>query len=247
MTLDNLRHAFPEKPEAERRRIARGAYRNMATAALEALVPVERDPKALNARVNLEDAAPLFERLERGEAVLVATAHFGSWELLGQVMALRGFAISAVVKPLEGSLNAVIVENRERAGVHLIASRGSLGGALKALRQGHAVAMLVDQVIGKKHALFVPFFGRPAATTPALSLAALRSNAPVYVAMGVREGDGLRLVVEGPFPLPPESEGTTDERLLRHTATVTAALERTIRAHPEQWLWLHRRWKVQPD
>jgi KDO2-lipid IV(A) lauroyltransferase len=176
--------------------------------------------------------------------VIAATAHFGNWELLGEVLALRGLPLSAVVRPLEGSVNEVIVENRRKAGMHLIPARGSINGALQALRQGHVVAMLVDQVIAAKHGVFVPFFGRPASTSPGMSIAALRSGAPVYVGMGIREGDGIRLVFEGPIPFP--EEGTTEERIQRHTAEVTAVIERYVRQYPEQWLWLHRRWKVQP-
>jgi hypothetical protein len=104
--------------------------------------------------------------------------------------------------------------------------------------------MLVDQAIGGKHALFVPFFGRPAATTPALSMAAVRTGAPTLVVVALRENGRLRFRVEGPFVV--ENSGDRQRDLWIHTARVTAALERIIRQTPAQWLWLHRRWKLPP-
>jgi KDO2-lipid IV(A) lauroyltransferase len=104
--------------------------------------------------------------------------------------------------------------------------------------------MLVDQAIGGKHALFVPFFGRPAATTPALSMAALRTGAPTLLVVALRENGRLRFRVEGPFEV--VGTGNRQQDLWTHTARITAALERIIRQAPEQWLWLHRRWKLAP-
>jgi hypothetical protein len=102
----------------------------------------------------------------------------------------------------------------------------------------------VDQAIGGKHALFVPFFGRPVATTPALSMAAVRTGAPTLVVVALRENGRLRFRVEGPFEV--ADTGDRQRDLWNHTARVTAALERIIRQAPEQWLWLHRRWKLAP-
>jgi KDO2-lipid IV(A) lauroyltransferase len=106
------------------------------------------------------------------------------------------------------------------------------------------VTFLIDQGLPSKSALFVPFFGQLAATTPALSMAALRSEAPVLVVMAAREGERLRVMIEGPFPV--QRSGDVDQNLLAHTQAVTRAVEQLIRRYPEQWLWLHRRWKYQP-
>ena len=173
----------------------------------------------------------------------MATTHLGSWELFGAAMA-QWVPLNAVVRPLRGGLNARLVEARQRAGLGLIPPRGALLGTVAALRRNEVVAMLIDQAIGGKHALFVPFFGRPAATTPALSMAAVRTGAPTLVVVALREQGRLRFRVEGPFEV--EDSGDRERDLLVHTGAVTAALERIIRAHPEQWLWLHRRWKLAP-
>ena len=109
--------------------------------------------------------------------------------------------------------------------------------------------MLLDQALPAKAAVFVPFFGRLASTTPALAVAAQRTGMPVFVVMGVRNAQGhVQMHVEGPIEAPGAAPGAARpaDRFTEHTARVTAALERVIRQHPEQWLWLHRRWKVAP-
>ena len=244
VALDNLRQALPELPEARRRAIARGAYVNMALAALEGLSSSSLKGEALEKAVVVERWELVEQALAGGKGMLVATAHFGSWELLGEVMARRGIPLNAVVRPLVGALNAKLMESRQQSGLKLIPGRGSISGSVKALAKNEVVAMLVDQVLPERNGVFVPFFGRPASTSPALSLAAIRSGAPVYVAMSAREGDHLRVFVEGPFPV--ERTGDRRRDVIEHTRRVTEVIEQYIRRYPEQWLWLHRRWKVQP-
>jgi len=247
VTLDNLAHAFPEKPEAERKAIARAAYANMALAAVESissdLIPDAELGRAVEAIAG-PAWATLEARLTAHQPVLIASAHFGSWELFAEVMARRKFAFSAVVRPLEGAFNARVVAARTAAGVQLILQRGAMRGIFAALKAGRAVVQLIDQSLPARHGVFVPFFGRLASTTPSLSLAALRTGAPVYVVLAVRTHEGLRMQVDGPVPLPDTGDREAD--LTAHTAQLTALIEKGIRVHPDQWLWLHRRWKVRP-
>jgi len=243
VTLENLAAAFPERTEGERRAIARGAYANMARTVVDSLRSIGDSRQELRLRVEVDDFTLVERLLARGRGLLCVTAHLGSWELFGASMA-QWVPLHAVVRPLRGGFNAQLVEARQRSGLGLIPPRGALLGTVAALRRNEVVAMLIDQAIGGKHSLFVPFFGRPAATTPALSMAALRTGAPTVVAAALREDGRLRLHVEGPFEA--EDTGNRERDLLAHTEKVTAALERLIRAHPEQWLWLHRRWKLVP-
>lgn len=245
VALDNLALAFPEKPADERAALARGAYRTMALAALEAVTSDLLPDAELQRAVSVVDWKGLDVLLDTRQPVLVASAHFGSWELFAEVMARRGIAFAAVVRPLAGAFNEWVVENRQRAGVELILQRGALGNMLKALKRGLAVVQLVDQSLPAKDGVFVPFFGRLTSTTPALSMAAIRSKAPVYVVLAARgEGGALSMSVEGPIPVPDTGDRRAD--LTAHTAAVTRVIEDAIRAKPDQWLWLHRRWKVAP-
>lgn len=243
VTLDNLAHAFPERSVEERRALARAAYANMARVVVDALRTLGASRADLLAEVQVDDFGPVDRALAAGKGLLVATAHLGSWEMFGAAMAQR-LPLHAVVRPLRGGINARLVEARERAGLRLIPARGALGSMVAALRKKEVVAMLLDQAIGGKHALFVPFFGRLAGTTPALSMAALRTGAPTLVAVALRENGRLRLRLEGPFEVTESGDRLRDLR--EHTARVTSALERIIREVPDQWLWLHRRWKLAP-
>ncbi len=244
VALDNLAHAFPHKTEAERRGIAKRAYEQLATAALESVTSDLLTDADVRSLVIEPEWKGLDTLLAQRKPVLVASAHFGSWELFAELMTRRGIALSAVVRPLVGAFNAWVVRNRQLAGLELILQRGALGGMLKALARGRVVVQLIDQVLPAKDGVFVPFFGRLVSATPAMSMAALRSKAPVYVVLAARDGAKLRMFVEGPIPVPDTGDRRAD--LTAHTAAMTAVIEAKIREYPEQWLWLHRRWKVKP-
>lgn len=244
VALDNLAHAFPEKSEAERRTIARGVYRSLALAAVEAVTSDLIPDAELQRTVEVVDWKGLDVLVDGHQPVLIASAHLGSWELFAEVMARRGCQFSAVVRPLAGAFNEWVVKNRKAAGVELILQRGALRRMLSALERGRAVVQLIDQVLPAKSGVFVPFFGRLASTTPAISMAARVSKAPVYVVAAVRERERLTMLVEGPVPFP--ELGDKDRELTEHTARLTAIIEGLVRRYPDQWLWLHRRWKVAP-
>lgn len=244
VALDNVRRAFPERSAGDHASIVRGAYRSMALAMLDSVTSDLLSAQEIEAAVTVPDWKGLDALLAARKPVLIASAHLGSWELFAEVMARRGYVFSAVVRPLNGAFNEWLVRSRERSGVELITQRGALRNMLKALKRGRAVVQLIDQALPGREAVWVPFFGRPASTTPAVSMAALRSGAPVYVVVAVREGDRLRMLVDGPIAVP--EQGSRHQRIEAHTAALTASLERQIRTHPEQWLWLHRRWKGQP-
>ena len=243
VTIENLTHAFPEKPATEHHRIARAAFSSMSRAMLDSVTSDLLSDAEVDRAVSVADWKGLDVLLAAHQPVLIASGHLGSWELFAEVMARRGHVFSAVVRPLSGAFNNWLVRSRERAGVELIHQRGALRNMLKAMRRGRAVVQLIDQALPGPEALWVPFFGRPASTTPAISMAALRSGAPVYVVVAVRHEGQLQMRVEGPVPVP--DRPTRREALFAHTAALTAILEGHVRCYPEQWLWLHRRWKGQ--
>ncbi|MBZ4423257.1 lysophospholipid acyltransferase family protein [Myxococcus sp. RHSTA-1-4] len=250
VALDNLAMAMPEKGDAERREIARGAYINMARVVLESLPGGDRLPADWAEQgIEGEEAwRALKARVDTGKGALMVTAHFGNWELLGEMLIRWGVPLDALVRPLKGALNTRIAVNRLGVGAGLIYPRGAIQEIIAAVERGESPYMLLDQALPAKAAVFVPFFGKLASTTPAMAVAAKRTGAPVFVVMGVRSGRGgarFRMEVEGPI-LPP-APGECEDPITEHTARVTAALERCIRKHPEQWMWLHRRWKYQPE
>ena len=243
VTLENLRHAFPDKSEDERRHIARGAYENMAETAVDAVTAPLWSDEALRAHLDYSAMAKVAERMKRREPTLLASAHLGSWELFADAMVRLGHPLAAVVRPLEGAFNARVVEARQKAGLQLILQRGALRQMLKTLKRGTTVVQLIDQVVPKDVGVFVPFFGRPASTAPSLAAVALKTGAPLFMLAALRRGDRLEVRCEE-VPVAPSGDFRRDVEVL--TAQMTARLEGWIRDTPEQWLWLHRRWKVQP-
>lgn len=249
VALENLAMAMPEKSEAERHEIARGAYINMSRVVIESLPSGDRLPSDWDQQgiEGTEAWAALKAHVATGKGALLVTAHFGNWELVGEMLIRWGVPLNALVRPLKGALNTRIAVNRLGAGAGLIYPRGAIQEIVDAVGRGESAYMLLDQALPAKAAVFVPFFGKLASTTPAMAVAAERTGMPVFVVMGVRPGGPgakFRLEVEGPI-LPPKP-GECADPITEHTARVTAALERCIRKHPSQWLWLHRRWKVQP-
>ncbi|WNG41000.1 lysophospholipid acyltransferase family protein [Archangium violaceum] len=247
VALENLAHAYPEKSEATRRAIALGAYITMARVVIESIDPKDHvEPEWEVPEVQGAAWETLKATIAKGQGALLVTAHFGNWERAGKMILRRGIPLNALVRPLNGALNMRIVDNRVAAGAGLIYPKGAIAQAQEAVQLGETVLMLLDQSLPAKAAVFVPFFGRPASTTPAMAVVAQRTGAPVFVVMGIRDASGrkMRLEVEGPIA-PPEGVGEQDA-VTAHTAAVTAVLEKYVRRYPEQWLWLHRRWKVQP-
>ncbi|WP_224372889.1 lysophospholipid acyltransferase family protein [Hyalangium versicolor] len=245
VALENLAMAMPELTEEQRHTIVRGTYLTMARTVLEALADRDRMPPDWEKEdvVGREAWLALQAHLATGKGALLVTAHFGNWEILGEVLIHRGVPLNALVRPLKGALNTRIAENRVRAGAGLIYPRGAVQELIDAVGRGESAYMLLDQAIPTK-GVFVPFFGKLASTTPAMAVAAQRTGVPAWVVMGVRDGPRMRVHIEGPIPPPPPEEGK--DPITEHTALVTAGLERIIRQYPEQWLWLHRRWKYAP-
>jgi|GEM_PF-671029 len=241
ITLENLRHAFPERTSRERRRMARASYGHVFLSALEGICGHILDKSTPMELVNWH---LIEEKVKGGEGggALIASAHFGSWELMAELLAARGMSLAAVVRPLSGAFNARLFEARKEAGMELIHPRGALRQMLKALREGKVVVQLVDQSLSAERAVFVPFFGRMTATAPALSMAAVAAGVPAYLVLSERVRGGMRVWVEGPFGVAATGDNKSDVAL--HVAQVTAALEAHIRRCPEQWMWMHRRWKV---
>ena len=212
----NLALAFPEKSAAERDAIAAANYRHAGRSVLEVFSASRLTPAAIDALLEYR-GFDIFERLfAEGRGVVVASAHLGAWELLAAACGRRGIPMNLVTRSLKGRSNAALQRARSRSGVTEIAPRGALAAGVAALRRGEVVVNLVDQNMLPKRGVFVRFFGEWACTTPATTLMAMRSGAPVILAVAVNLPDGrTRLCVEGPFEVP--SQGGVSQRVRSHT------------------------------
>ncbi len=244
----NLALAFPEKSEEERRAIARATYRNLGRAAPELLLAPGLGQGELERLFAYEG----WERFEaaraQGRGVIACTAHLGNFELLAAAHNLKGVPITMITRRM-GRLaaNEAWRRARRRAGVEeLVASKGeTLGAAVRALRAGRVLAVVIDQNQPRHRAVFPTFFGVPAATSPAPAILALRTGAPAIFVVDVALGGGRhRVIIEGPLQVP--RSGDRERDVLAFLQDLNDRLERVVRAHPDQWYWLHRRWKTRP-
>jgi KDO2-lipid IV(A) lauroyltransferase len=239
--MRNLEMALPELTAVQRRRIADGVFRSIA----RLLVAFARLPRIRRENVSewirFEGNEHFEEALRGGRGVLVATGHLGNWELSAYAHALVSGPMHVVVRPLDNPrLDALVTRRRTLSGNHIIEKRDFARGILKALAANQAVGILIDQNTSPEYGVFVDFFGIPACANAGFARIAAHSGATVI------PGCALWSEREGRYVLRfyPRVEITGD--IASDTQRVQSRLEEIIRAHPDQWLWIHRRWKTRP-
>jgi KDO2-lipid IV(A) lauroyltransferase len=249
VALDNLRQAFPGQYSAiELDALVRAVFRHFCTLLVE-IIQLPRRLNKFNWRNHIEipDARLMVECLLSGRPLLLVTGHFGNWELGGYALGLLGFTTHAVARELDNPyLDQFLRQFRESTGQKILAKKGDFDEMLEILAGGGVLGTLGDQDAGQR-GLFVEFFGRPASTHKAVAILALRHHVPLMV-MGVRKvGEQLRYRVKVEDLILPEDYENDPDAIRAITQRFTTALERAVRAAPEQYFWLHRRWKHQPQ
>jgi len=248
VALRNLRLAFGGQWDEERiERVARTAFQHFAMVAVEVVWMSRLVRRSTYARYVTFDNWELFETAaSSGRPSILITAHLGNWELLGYTATLLGHRFHTVARPLDNwLLDRYLVRQRERYGQEVIPRKGALRRLVRAARQNSNLVFVVDQN-ERRDGVFVDFFGRPASTVKSVAALALKMQIPILLGFGIREGSGFRyrLKVVGRIPLRATGDHEADVR--RVTSDFTKRIEDYVRRHPEQWLWLHRRWKTQP-
>lgn len=243
----NLGIAFPQMPQAERRRILKRMYRGLGWMLAEfAHFPRWTPSKAQ--RILIYDGFENFARAnEKGKGVIYLTAHFGGWELSAFAHGLYGYPLTYLNRPLDNRrLDSLINRFRCLSGCRAIDKNESARAMLKLLRGGGAVGILADQNMQPAEGVFVPFFGLPACTTSAIARIALKTGAAVVPSFVIWDS-GLR---KYRLRFEPEVEmistGDEEEDAVRNTARLAAILERRVREFPDHWLWVHKRWHTRP-
>jgi KDO2-lipid IV(A) lauroyltransferase len=187
---------------------------------------------------NFEHAAEL---LARGKGLIVISAHIGNWELLARRAALDGYRFAVVVRQShDDGMNEVTDYARKSGGYEVLARGNSAKGVLQRLRSGGIIAVLPDQ---KSEDVFVPFFGRLTGTVAGPASLALKTGAPILTMFCLRMPDGTYKIEIAP-DVDISSTGDLEADRIRLMADITAEIERVVRLHPDQWLWLHDRWKA---
>src|SRR6266849_1755179 len=249
--MKNLAIAFPERSEAERRRILRASYVNLGRSAAEyarlgGFFHLRLRRKVAYDYGRYDYVRGVRDRIPR-KGVLILTAHFGSFELLPTAHAMHGDQISLVhhtQRFLAG--DALMTWVRTRAGVEIVRKHSAARAVLRTLRQGNLVGVPFDQNAKRSEAVFVPFFGEVAATSSGVARLVARSGAAVVPVFIVRQPDGRTHRIEIHDELPIQRTGDAAADIEENTRRFVAAVEVIVRRYPEQFLWTHRRYRTRP-
>ena len=239
--LRNLSLALPELEVERHRKIVDGVFRSIARllVAFARLPAIGKDN--VGRWIRWEGAECVQAALREGRGVLFATAHLGNWELSAFAYALLAEPMNVVVRPLDNPLIDRLVEHRRSlSGNRTIGKSDFARGILKALGRNEAVGVLVDQNASPDGGVFVDFFGLPACAGTGFAKIAARSGAAVIPGFALWSDEEQRYVLRFYPPVAMTGDAARDTQALQ------SVLEEVIRAHPDQWLWIHRRWKTRP-
>src|SRR5580693_402729 len=246
--MRNLALAFPEKSEAERARILRGEFTSLGRQLAE-LCQFPRYTLENIEQVVVYDGLENFERAyARGKGVLFLTAHFGGWELSAFAHSLHGHWLHVVMRPMDNPyLDRLLQSYRTMHGNKVVPKDDFVRGLLAAMRAGETVGILMDTNMTPPQGVFVDFFGIPACTASGLARIALRTDAAVVPGFTIWDPALRKYRLRFDPAINLVRTGDDDADAVANTALFTKVIEDYVRRYPDQWLWVHRRWKTRPE
>ena len=249
IALDSLGLAFgPDFGAKERRGIARECFRNMARSGIEVLYILEK-PEIAGEIAVIEGRARLDKALSRGKGVIAVSAHFGNFPLALTCLRQQGYKVNAILRRMRDDQVEEFLDKRRRmigiSSIHSTPRTACVDSSLKALRNNELLFIQLDQNFGTS-GVFVNFFGREAATATGPVVLALRTDAPIVPLFIVRGKDNRhRIIIEEPLEI--EKKDPQEETLRFNIQKITSVIESYIRRYPQEWGWIHRRWKSRPS
>ncbi|MFW6332106.1 MAG: lysophospholipid acyltransferase family protein [Thermodesulfobacteriota bacterium] len=245
IAIQNLAHAYPKMGSEERKKLACKIFENLGMVLFEVAWSLRLNPRRFHRFFQVEGLGHLRNAHGKGKGVLVLTAHFGNWELLSVISAMIGYPLGVVYRPLDFKpLDRFITDYRSRFGGELIPKKKTFRRVLRFLYQGKLVVLLMDQNVAWREGVFAPFFGHPACTNKGMALLELKTEAPIVPAFLIRRADGFTGRFLPEIPLIRTGDKTKD--LEANTEQYNRVIESMVRAYPEQWFWVHRRWNTKP-
>ena len=245
--MRNLALAFPEKAEAERAQILRGEFASLGRQLAEVCRFPKYTPENID-QVVVYDGFENYERARaRGKGVLFLTAHFGGWELSAFAHSLHGHPMHVVVRAMDNVyLDRMILRYRTLYGNRIVEKDDFVRGLLAAMKAGEEVGILMDTNMTPPQGVFVDFFGIPACTASGLARIALRTDAAVVPGFTIWDAQLGKYRLRFDAALELIRTGDLEADIQANTQQFTSVIEKYVRNYPEQWLWVHRRWKTRP-
>jgi len=244
----NLQLAFPQKTEAEREQILRKLYRNLGWLLAEFCQMPRYTPEMTQSFIRYEGLEHYLAARERGKGVLVLTGHLGAWELSSFYHSLMGYPMSIVIRRLDNALVDDLVNHiRCLHGNQVLHKDDFARGLLASMRRGETVGILMDTNMTPPQGAFVDFFGHLACTGSGMARVAIKTGAQVLPGFLLWEESTRQYVLRFGAPLTLPISDDVEADTLAHTALFTKVIEDYIRKYPDQWLWVHRRWKTRPQ
>jgi len=244
ITLHNLRRAYPEKDMEELILIAKGVYRHLGLVAADFFEIPFITKDNVHEWVEFEGLEHIDKTFAKGKGLLSIVAHFGNWEMMTVSFPMVRKPMNIVYRPLDSP----VLENltawvRTLNGNTVIPKGGSGKAITRLLAENSALGILSDQNVSAREGVFVDFFGRPACTAVGLAVLAMRTGAPVIPAFMPRMPDGkYRFIIQEAVPI--DDTGDYEKDLYTNTQRFTKVVEAMVRRYPDQWFWLHQRWKT---
>ena len=248
VAMRNLQLAFPEMPETERRRIVRGVFTSLGRLLAEVCRFPRYTPENVSQVAVYDGLENFLEAERRGKGVLFLTAHLGGWEVGSFAHSLYGHKLHIVVRPLDNPyLDALIRRYRTLHGNTTFDKQDFARGLLSAMKAGETVGVLMDTNMTPPQGAFVDFFGHLACTASGVARVALRTDAAVVPAFSIWDEKLGKYRIRFDPMLELARTGDDAADVAANTAKFTKAIEGYVRQNPEQWLWVHRRWKTRPE
>jgi KDO2-lipid IV(A) lauroyltransferase len=243
----NLAMALPEKSPDEREAILGRLYRHLGWLLAEFCQMPRYTPENTRGFLRYEGLEHFLEAERRGRGVLIVTGHLGAWELSSFYHSLMGHPMSMVIRRLDNArVDALVNRIRCLHGNQVLHKDDFARGLLGAMRKGGSVGILMDTNMTPPQGVFVPYFGRLACTASGLARVAHKTGAAVLPGFLLWRDEEQRYVLSFDKPFDLVQTGDDEGDVLANTAQFTSAIERYARAYPDQWLWVHRRWKTRP-
>jgi len=246
IALNNLERAFGDgHTPAQNRKIALTVFRNLVRMLFEIAWSMGQPAEELKRKFRVRGHYNYMRALQKGKGLLMLTGHVGNWELLPVVGVMINLPVNVLYRPLDSPvLERFITELRSRFGARMIPTARSARQVLKALLRGEIFAILMDQNVDWYEGVFVDFFGHRACTNKGMALLALKTRAPVVPIFLIREPDGFLVDVGTEVPLIQTGDKIKDVE--ENTQRYNTVIEDFVRRYPDQWFWVHQRWKTPP-